>query len=78
MDDAITELKMKNFEEQLAKITKQLEEMPSKISDSVDDSVNLKIENATQKLTISFYKWLVPIILGLLFSFAGTIFNFIR
>ena len=57
---------------------KQLEEMPSKISASVDDSVNLKIENATQKLTISFYKWLVPIILGLLFSFAGTIFNFIK
>lgn len=74
----VNDLRLKQLEEQINKINTQLEALPDRISASVENTINLKIENATQKLKIDFYKWLVPIILGLLFSAGGTIFNFIK
>lgn len=77
MDD-ITELKIKQLEEQFGKINKQLEELPEKISASVENTINLKIELAVHKIKNDFWKWLVPLILGGLFTCIGTIFNFIK
>lgn len=76
--DEVTELKLKNFEEQFSKINKQLEEMPDKISQNFENIINLRIENSTQKLKIEFYKWLVPLLIGVIATAGTTIFNFIK
>ena len=78
MNEDIAELKMNNLETDVNEIKTTLKDLPDMISKRLDESINLKIENATKDLKIDFYKWLVPIILGLLFSCAGVVFNFIK
>lgn len=77
MNDEIAELKMSNLENDVNEIKATLKDLPDLISKRLDESINLKIENAKKDIKIDFYKWLVPMILGLLFSCAGVIFNFI-
>lgn len=76
MDD-ITDLKLKQLEEQFNKINKQLEEMPAKISASVENTINLKIELATQKIENKFYKWLVPLLISAIGTTIAIIYNYI-
>lgn len=78
MNDDITELKMTNLENDVIEIKSTLKDLPDQISARLDETIKLKIENATKDLKLDFYKWLVPIILGLLFSMAGVIFNMIN
>ena len=77
MNDEIAELKMSNLENDVTEIKSTLKDLPDLISNRLDESIDLKIENAKKDIKIDFYKWLVPIILGLLFNCAGVIFNFI-
>jgi regulator of replication initiation timing len=78
MNEQLAELKMNNLEKDVTEIKKTLKDLPDVISKRLDESINLKIENAKQELKIDFYKWLVPIILGLLFSVCGVVFNYIK
>lgn len=59
-------------------IDKKLEKLPETILDRFSETMNLKITNAIQNVKLDFYKWLVPIILGLLGTMAGVIFSYIK
>lgn len=78
MNDEVTTMKIETLEEKFNHLQKSIDSMPDTISAKIDAQVNLKIENATQKLKIDFYKWLVPVILGLLFDAAAVIFSYIK
>lgn len=69
---------MTEAEKKIELIEKKLDQLPEQIVKSINQNMDLKIENAVQKVKLEFYKWIVPIILGLLFTFGGTIFNFIK
>lgn len=71
-------MEMTEAEKKIEGIEKKLDNLPNEIIKKINETMDLKIKNAVQELELKFYKWLVPIILGLLFSFAGTIFNFIK
>lgn len=71
MDNADIEKKINTLEQ-------KLEDLPNVISQKLSETMDLKIENATQKLKIDFYKWLVPIILTVLGTLAVTVFNLIK
>lgn len=77
MNDDIAELKMNNLETDVSEIKITLKDLPDMISKRLDESINLKIENAKKDIKLDFYKWLVPIILGLLFSWGAIIFDFV-
>ena len=78
MNDEVVKMQLDQLESSFNKMQKSIETMPDAISAKIDANVNLKIENAVQKIKIDFYKWLVPVILGLLFDAAAVIFSFVR
>lgn len=67
-----------DYDDKIEKLEQKIEKLPDEISKKLSETMDLKIKNSTQELELKFYKWIVPIILGLLFSCIGTIFNFIK
>lgn len=78
MNEELTAMKFDTLEKNIETLKKGIEEMPDAISSKIETSVNLKIENAMQKVKLDFYKWLVPVILGLLINAVGVIFSYLR
>lgn len=69
---------MSDIENKFETIDKKLEKLPDEIIKKINETMELKIKLAKQELKNEFLAWLVPIILGLLFSCVGTIFNLIK
>lgn len=69
---------MTEAEKKIGAIEKKLDNLPDEIIKKINETMDLKIKLAKQELKNEFLAWLVPIILGLLFSFGGTIFNLIQ
>lgn len=67
-----------DIEKKFEIIDKKIEKLPETILDRFTETMNLKITNAVQNVELKFYKWLVPIILGLLGTMAGVIFSYIK
>lgn len=78
MNDEVATMKIETFEKNIENLQKAVENMPDAISAKIDASVNLKIENAIQKVKLDFYKWILPIVLGLLSEAVAVIFSYIK
>lgn len=77
MNEQVAEMKINNLEKSVEDLTEKIDKIPEEVAKRIDESINLKIENAKQEIKLDFYKWLVPIILGLLFSWGAIIFEFV-
>lgn len=77
MNEQVAEMKINNLENSVENLTEKIDKIPEEVAKRIDESINLKIENAKQEIKLDFYKWLVPIILGLLFSWGAIIFEFV-
>lgn len=71
-------MEMTEAEKKIEAIEKKLDKLPDEIIEKISETMDLKIKLAKQELKNEFLMWLVPIILGLLFSCVGTIFNLIK
>lgn len=69
---------MSEAEKKIEIIEQKLDNLPDEIIKKINETMDLKIKLAKQELKSEFLLWLVPIILGLLFSCVGTIFNLIK
>ncbi len=78
MNEQVAEMKISTLEKSVEDLNKKIDKIPEEVARRIDKSIDLKIENAKQEIKIDFYKWLVPIILGLLFSMCGVIFNYLK
>lgn len=71
-------MEMTEAEKKIEAIEKKLDKLPDEIIEKINETMDLKIKLSKQELKNEFLAWLVPIILGLLFSCVGTIFNLIK
>lgn len=67
-----------DYDDKIEAIEKKLDKLPDEIIEKIKETMDLKIKLSKQEIKNEFLTWLVPIILGLLFSFGGTIFNLIK
>lgn len=66
------------IEKKINELDKKLDKIPEIVSQKINETMDLKIENAIQKVKIEFYKWLVPLCITALGALVGVIFNFIK
>ena len=73
MTEDVTEIKFEQLNKEILEIKKQVESLPDVILKRLNETIELKIENAKKELEMKFYKWIagayasvIAVVIGLI------------
>ena len=73
MTEDVTEIKFEQLNKDILEIKKQVESLPDVILKRLNETIELKIENAKKELEMKFYKWIagayasvIAVVIGLI------------
>lgn len=69
---------MDDAEREINDLKKEIAGLPDKIAEKINATMELKIENAIQKVKIDFYKLITPLCIGAIGALVSAIFSLVK
>lgn len=69
---------MIDAEREIKDMKAEIAGLPDKIAEKINSTMDLKIENAIQKVKIDFYKLITPVCIGAISALVSAIFSLVK